>query len=62
MTWECKLTVDKPLSAISNGELVSVTDKQDQRTFYWRENVPNVSYLLSVAVGDYKKIEDFSQI
>jgi len=58
MTWECKLTVDKPLSAISNGELVSVTDKQDQRTFYWRENVPNVSYLLSVAVGDYKKIED----
>lgn len=58
MTWECKLTVDKPLSAISNGELVSVSDKDDQRTFHWRENIPNVSYLLSVAVGNYKKIED----
>ena len=58
MTWECKLTVDKPLSAISNGELVSVSEQDDQRTFHWRENVPNVTYLLSVAVGDYKKIED----
>ena len=58
MTWECKLTVDKPLSAISNGELVSVSEQGDQRTFHWRENVPNVTYLLSVAVGDYKKIED----
>ena len=58
MTWECKLTVDKPLSAISNGELVSVNEQGDQRIFHWRENVPNVSYLLSVAVGDYKKIED----
>ncbi|MAD51937.1 MAG: hypothetical protein CMF79_05100 [Candidatus Marinimicrobia bacterium] len=58
MTWECKLTVDKPLSAISNGELVSVNEQDDQRIFHWRENVPNVSYLLSVAVGDYKKIED----
>ena len=58
MTWECKLTVAKPLSAISNGELVSVIEKNDQRTFHWRENIPNVSYLLSVAVGDYKKIED----
>ncbi len=58
MTWECKLTVAKPLTAISNGELVSVSDKNDQRIFHWRENIPNTSYLLSVAVGDYKKIED----
>jgi aminopeptidase N len=58
MTWECKLTVAKPLTAISNGELVSVSDKNGQRIFHWRENIPNTSYLLSVAVGDYKKIED----
>ncbi len=58
MTWECRITVDKPLTAISNGELVSVVDKGNQRTFHWRENIPNVSYLLSVAVGDYKQIED----
>jgi len=58
MSWECRITVDDPLDAISNGELVSVEENDGQRTFYWRSNVPNVSYLLSVAVGDYKKIED----
>jgi len=58
MTWECKITVDKPLAAISNGELVSVQEKGEQRIFYWRENIPNVSYLLSIAVGDYQKVED----
>ncbi len=58
MTWECKITVDKPLTAISNGELVSVQEKGEQRTFHWRENIPNVSYLLSIAVGDYQKVED----
>ncbi|MCH7763678.1 MAG: M1 family metallopeptidase [Candidatus Marinimicrobia bacterium] len=58
MTWECKIKVDKPLTVISNGELVSVKETGDQRTFHWRENVPNVSYLLSIAVGEYKKVED----
>ncbi len=58
MTWECNITVDKPLTAISNGELVSVKEIDDQQTFHWRENVPNVTYLLSIAVGEYKKVED----
>ncbi|MFQ6678530.1 MAG: M1 family aminopeptidase [Fidelibacterota bacterium] len=58
MTWDCKIKVDKPLTAISNGELVSVTESEDQRIFHWRENIPNVSYLLSIAVGNYKKVED----
>ena len=58
LSWECRITVDDPLDAISNGELVSLDENGGQRTFHWRSNVPNVSYLLSVAVGDYKKIED----
>jgi len=58
MTWDCKIRVDKPLTAISNGELVSVTESGDQKTFHWRENIPNVSYLLSIAIGRYKKIRD----
>ena len=58
-TFECKLTVDKNLQAISNGELVSKTDNEDgTHTFHWRENYPMVSYLISFAVGDYVKVED----
>ena len=58
-TFECKLTVDKNLQAISNGELVSKTDNKDgTHTFHWRENYPMVSYLISFAVGDYVKVED----
>ena len=58
-TFECKLTVDKDLKAISNGELVSQTDNEDgTHTFHWRENFPMVSYLISFVVGDYIKIED----
>ena len=58
-TFECKLTVDKNLKAISNGELVSQTDNEDgTHTFHWRENFPMVSYLISFAVGDYVKVED----
>ena len=58
-TFECKLTVDKDLHAISNGELVSKTDNTDgTHTFHWKENYPMVSYLISFAVGNYVKVED----
>ena len=58
-TFECKLTVDKNLKAISNGELVSQIDNEDgTHTFHWRENFPMVSYLISFAIGDYVKVED----
>lgn len=58
-TWECRVTVDTPLVAISNGELVSTTSHGAQRTFHWREQTPNVSYLLAIAVGHYKKVADY---
>lgn len=58
MTWECKIKIDNPLVAISNGKLLSVKDLKNQRIFHWQESIPNVSYLLSIAVGEYKKIED----
>ena len=58
-TFECKITVDKNLKAISNGELVSIKDnKDDTRTYHWRENFAMVSYLISFAIGDYVKVED----
>ena len=58
-TFECKITVDKNLKAISNGELISKTDNQDgTHTFHWKENYAMVSYLISFVVGDYVKVED----
>jgi len=58
-TFECKITVDKDLKAISNGELVSIKDnKDDTRTYHWRENFAMVSYLISFVIGDYVKVED----
>lgn len=57
-TFETILTVKKPYVAVSNGELVSTKDNGKTRTYHWRENSPMVSYLISFAIGDYKKIED----
>ena len=58
-TFECILTVDKNLKAISNGELVSLVENKDNtHTYHWRENFPMVSYLISFVIGDYVKVED----
>ncbi len=57
-TFETIITVNKPFIAVSNGELVSVNSTRKTNTFHWRENHPMVSYLISFAVGDYKKVED----
>ncbi|MDP6790077.1 MAG: M1 family aminopeptidase [Candidatus Marinimicrobia bacterium] len=57
-TFETILTVDKDLTAVSNGELLSVKSNGAQKTFHWRENFPMVSYLISFAIGDYKQVKD----
>ncbi len=57
-TFETILTVDKNLTAVSNGELLSAKESGDKKTFHWRENYPMVAYLISFAVGEYKKVED----
>jgi len=57
-TFETYLTVKKPYVAVSNGELVSVKDRGQTRTYHWRENSPMVSYLISFAVGNYQKVSD----
>ena len=58
-TFETILTVDQRFKAISNGELVSYRENDNNtHTFHWRENFPMVSYLISFAVGEYVKVED----
>ncbi len=59
-TSEVFLTTKIPNIAISNGKLVGVTAnrKDSTRTFHWKIDVPHVSYLTSIIVGNYKKVED----
>jgi aminopeptidase N len=54
-TSETIITVPEPLSVVSNGELVNETHKDGQATYYWVERVPHSVYLVSIAVGNWKK-------
>ena len=53
-TFETILTVETKYKAISNGELLSLTENENgTHTWHWRENFPMVAYLISYVVGDY---------
>ena len=50
-------TVEKPLSIISNGKLISTKENSDgTRTFDWKIDAPHATYLTSVVVGEYKTV------
>lgn len=53
------ITVPKPLVAISNGLLRRVYEDEASKstTYYWEENYPIATYLISIAVADYVKLE-----
>lgn len=58
-TWETLLTVKPPLTAVSNGVLVGVTDAGDGwRTFHHRMDQPNSTYLIAFAVGAWERYAD----
>ncbi|MEP6924879.1 MAG: M1 family aminopeptidase [Pyrinomonadaceae bacterium] len=49
-------------TAIANGELVEVKTNEDKtKTFHYRMNVPHSSYLTSLVIGKYTKVEDKHQ-
>jgi aminopeptidase N len=57
-TTEFIATVDKPLTAISNGKLVKTKDNADgTRTFHWRMDTPYANYLTSFVVGEYVDVK-----
>ncbi len=57
-TSEVIVTVPQPLTAVSNGELIGVGERDGRRTFHWRQSVPHVAYLLSVAAADFAELRD----
>jgi len=57
-TSETITSVPEGQVVISNGTLVSVKHAAGQATYDWVEHVPHSTYLLSLAVGPWKKISD----
>ncbi|HUK29774.1 MAG TPA: M1 family aminopeptidase [Candidatus Acidoferrum sp.] len=57
-TTEIIATVEKPLSVVSNGKLLSVKENAgNTRTYDWKMDAPHATYLTSIVVGEYTPIE-----
>jgi aminopeptidase N len=57
-TSETVTTVPDGQTVVSNGKLVSVTRSAGHVTYDWLERVPHSSYLISLAIGPWRKITD----
>jgi aminopeptidase N len=59
-TSEMIATVATPFTATSNGRLVGVQKDASgaKTTWHWKEELPHVSYLVSLTVGEYSLVED----
>jgi aminopeptidase N len=57
-TSETVTTVREGQSVVSNGKLVKVTRAGGQVTYDWVEGIPHSSYLISIAVGPWRKVSD----
>jgi aminopeptidase N len=56
-TFEGRFRVPRGFTAISNGTLVEKKEAGDHTEFYWKLDQPQVSYLIMLAVADYKTYE-----
>lgn len=56
-TYTLRITVDKPHVAAANGVLVEEIDLGDQHTYVWEMAQPMASYLTTVAIGDFVRVE-----
>ena len=53
LTTEVRAKVPKPLSAISNGKLLSTEEAGEHRIFHWHQDKPHATYLISLVAGDF---------
>jgi aminopeptidase N len=54
---EIVATVEKPLSVVSNGKLISVKENSDgTRTYDWKIDDPHATYLTSIIVGEFAPV------
>jgi aminopeptidase N len=59
-TSELIVTVPTPLTAVGNGELISIEKNtaKKTRTFHFYQSRPHVAYLLSVAAADFAEVSE----
>jgi len=57
-TSQVRVEVPKPYLAVSNGELVATEDNGESTIYHWQQNQVHPTYLMTLAVGDFAKIED----
>ena len=60
-TSETITTVPEGQTVVSNGRLVKATHAAGQVTYDWVEGVPHSSYLISIAIGPWRKVSDSYQ-
>lgn len=59
LTSEIRVTVPARFNTLSNGALLSETDNGDgSKTWHWKHDVPHVTYLVMLAVGEWILVED----
>lgn len=57
-TSETIVTVPSGESVVSNGRLAAVTRQGHRVTYDWVESIPHSSYLISLAIGPWRKVSD----
>ncbi|WP_298777563.1 M1 family metallopeptidase [uncultured Polaribacter sp.] len=57
-TQEIYITVPNKFVTLSNGELISQTQKGNNRTDYWKMNQKHAPYLFFMGIGEYEIIKD----
>ncbi|MGO9600539.1 MAG: M1 family aminopeptidase [Isosphaeraceae bacterium] len=58
-TTEMIITVDRPLSVVSNGSLVETKDNAcGTRTFHWKMDQPHSTYLITLAASEFAVYHD----
>ncbi|KOP23159.1 aminopeptidase [Hapalosiphon sp. MRB220] len=57
-TSEIRVRVPKPLTAISNGELIATEEDGDDKVYHWLQQQIHPTYLMTLAVGDFAEIRD----
>jgi aminopeptidase N len=55
--FEAAFRVKPGMTAVSNGLLIDEYEKDGDRIFLWKQNVPCATYLLTFAVNEYEKLE-----
>ncbi len=55
-TSEVIARVPKGMTSLSNGALVNTEDHGDYQLHHWKHDVPHVTYLIMLVIGDYVKV------